>query len=182
MALNKFATDSDEEIEVVRQACVDDGAPFAVSDIFAHGGEGGRELARTLVEHAEKASSPYHPLYDSAEPIPVKMEKIARTMYGATKISYTKQAKRDMKRVEALGYDKLPLCVAKTPTSLTDDPVRTGRPRDFEITVRGFVISAGAGFVVPLLGDIMRMPGLPASPQATRMDLVDGEIVGLLGG
>ncbi len=180
VALNRFATDTDEEIEVVRAACAEDGAPFAVCDGFARGGAGATELAQTLLEHAERTSNPFQPLYDWSEPIQDKMQKIAGTMYGAKSIVYTKQAKADMKRIQELGFGELPLCVAKTPTSLTDDPRRAGRPRDFEITVRGFVISAGAGFVVPLLGDIMRMPGLPPSPQALEMDLVDGEPVGLL--
>jgi len=181
VALNKFANDSPAEIEIVRDACESVGAPFAVSDIFEHGGEGGKELAQTLLDHAEQASNPFQPLYDWSEPIETKMIKIAGTMYGAREVNYTKVAKRTLKRLVDLGYDNLPLCVAKTPTSLTDDPRLAGRPQDFEITVRDFVISAGAGFVVPLLGDIMRMPGLPKVPQATRMDLVDGEIRGLLG-
>ena len=103
-------------------------------------------------------------------------------MYGAADVSYTKPAERELKRIEKFGYGELPVSMAKTPTSLTDDPKLAGRPQDFEITVRNFVVSAGAGFVVPLLGDIMRMPGLPITPQATRMDLVDGEVEGLLGG
>jgi formate--tetrahydrofolate ligase len=103
-------------------------------------------------------------------------------MYGAAEITYSKLAERSLKKIEELGYDKMAICIAKTPTSLTDDPKLAGRPQGFEITVRDFVVSAGAGFVVPLLGDIMRMPGLPKTPQAERMDLVDGEIAGLLGG
>ncbi len=182
VALNRFATDTDEEIAVVRAACAEMGAPFAVSDIFAEGGEGGIELAETLIEHAEKGSNPFRPLYDWSEPIKAKIERVARIMYGASTINYTKIAERSLKRINELGYSELPVCIAKTPTSLSDDPKLAGRPEDFEITVRDFVIAAGAGFVVPLLGDIMRMPGLPASPQASRMDLVDGEVIGLLGG
>ena len=182
VALNKFGTDTPDEIAVVREACEAMGAPFAVSDIFDKGGDGGLELAETLVHHAEKASGPFRPLYDWSEPVKSKIGKIARTMYGATEIAYTKPAERQLKRIEELGYDNLPICMAKTPTSLTDDPTLAGRPTDFGITVRDFVVSAGAGFVVPLLGDIMRMPGLPRTPQASRMDLVDGEVKGLLGG
>jgi len=181
VALNKFESDTDEEIAVVRKACEGVKAPFAVSDHFGAGGDGARELAQTLVEHGEVESSPFHPLYDWEEPIADKLRKIAGKMYGAATVTYTKQAKTTLKRIRELGYNKLPLCVAKTPASLTDDPRRAGRPEDFEITVRDFVISAGAGFVVPLLGDIMRMPGLPLIPQATKMDLVDGEIKGLMG-
>ena len=182
VALNKFHTDTDDEIAVVRQACEEMGAPFAVSDIFANGGEGGKELAETLVAHAEHKDSPFKPLYDWSEPIKAKIDRVARTMYGASDVTYTKPAERELKRIEKFGYAGLPICMAKTPTSLSDDPKVAGRPQDFEVTVRNFIVSAGAGFVVPLLGDIMRMPGLPRVPQATRMDLVDGEIEGLLGG
>ncbi len=182
VALNKFGTDTPDEIAVVREACEAMGAPFAVSDIFDKGGDGGVELAETLVHHAEKASGPFRPLYDWSEPVKNKIGKIARTMYGASEIAYTKPAERQLKRIEELGYDNLPICMAKTPISLTDDPTLAGRPTDFGITVRDFVVSAGAGFVVPLLGDIMRMPGLPVTPQASRMDLEDGEVKGLLGG
>ncbi|MGB5477003.1 MAG: formate--tetrahydrofolate ligase [Thermoanaerobaculia bacterium] len=182
VALNKFGGDTPDEIAIVREACQAMGAPFAVSDIFDKGGDGGIELAETLVHHAEKASGPFRPLYDWSEPVKVKIGKIARTMYGATEIAYTKPAERQLQRIEELGYDNLPVCMAKTPTSLTDDPTLAGRPTDFGITVRDFVVSAGAGFVVPLLGDIMRMPGLPVTPQASRMDLEGGEVKGLLGG
>jgi formate--tetrahydrofolate ligase len=182
VALNKFASDNSEEIEVVRKACDDVGAPFAVAEHFDRGGEGGVELAKAVVEHADKTAKRFQPLYDWSEPVKTKIEKVASTMYGAGEITYTKLAERSLKRIEDLGYDKMAVCIAKTPTSLTDDPKLAGRPEGFEITVRDIFVSAGAGFVVPLLGDIMRMPGLPKTPQATRMDLVDGEIVGLLGG
>ncbi len=181
VALNHFATDSDEEVEVVRQACREMGVPFAVSDIFAEGGEGGRELAQMVVDHADPEENRFKPLYDWSEPIKVKMDKIASLMYGAAAVRYTRTAEKELKQLEDLGYGGLPLSVAKTPSSLTDDPTRAGRPRDFEIVVRDFIVSAGAGFVVPLLGDIMRMPGLSASPQAERMNLVDGEVEGFVG-
>jgi len=179
VALNRFATDSAEEVDIVRRSCADLGAPLAVSDVYERGGEGGTDLADVVVAHAEKSSKPFCPLYDWSEPIKTKMELIARKMYGAREIAYTPEANRDLKLVEKLGYGGLPLCVAKTPTSLTDDPGVAGRPQDFEITVKGFILSAGAGYVVPLLGDILRMPGLPASPQAHRADLVDGTVRGL---
>lgn len=182
VALNKFGGDTPDEIGTVREACQAMGAPFAVSDIFDKGGDGGIELAETLVHHAEKAPGPFRPLYDWSEPVKNKIGKIARTMYGASEIAYTAPAERQLKRIEELGYDNLPVCMAKTPTSLSDDPTLAGRPTDFGITVRDFVVSAGAGFVVPLLGDIMRMPGLPVTPQASRMDLENGEVKGLLGG
>jgi formate--tetrahydrofolate ligase len=179
VALNQFGTDTEDEIEVVRRACAAIDTPFAVSDHFARGGEGAVELAATVIEHAEKPSAALKPLYSPDDPLKTKMEKVARYMYGAAEISYTRQAEKDLKSLRELGYDRLPLCVAKTPTSLTDDPTIVGRPEGFEITIRGFIVAAGAGFVVPLLGDILRMPGLSASPQAHRMDLVEGKIVGL---
>jgi formate--tetrahydrofolate ligase len=179
VALNKFAGDTDEEIDVVRRVCVEINAPFAVSDHFGQGGAGAVDLADVLVHHAEQRSQPFTPLYSLDDPLKTKMEKVARYMYGAAEIVYTKQAEKDLKRLKVLGFDGLPLCIAKTPTSLTDDPTIVGRPEGFEVTVRGFIIAAGAGFVVPLLGDILRMPGLPREPQAHEIDLVDGEIVGL---
>lgn len=182
VALNRFGTDTEAEIDVVRQACAAVDAPFAVSDIFARGGAGGTELAEVLIANADATPSPFKPLYDWADDFKSKMKSIAEFMYGAAAVNYTKTAELDIQQLEKLGYGDLPLCVAKTPTSLSDNPHLVGRPRGFEVTVRGVLVSAGAGFVVPLLGDIMRMPGLPASPQAERMDLVDGEIVGLLGG
>jgi formate--tetrahydrofolate ligase len=182
VALNHFDTDTDDEVEVVRRACRQLRVPFAVSDIYAEGGEGGRELARAVLEHADPEENRFKPLYDWSEPVKVKMDKIATLMYGAAAVRYTPSAEKVLAQIEALGYGELPLSVAKTPTSLTDDPSLSGRPRDFEIVVRDFIVSAGAGFVVPLLGDIMRMPGLSVSPQAERMDLVDGEVVGIVGG
>jgi len=182
VAINRFATDSEEEIVVVRAACAALGVPCAVADIFRAGGEGGRELALAVVDHAERKAKPFIPLYDLALPVKEKVERIARRMYGATSVEYTRAAERDLREIERLGYSGLPICMAKTPNSLTDDPLVVGRPESFDITVRNFILAAGAGFVVPLLGEIIRMPGLPAQPQAERMDLVDGKVVGLLGG
>jgi formate--tetrahydrofolate ligase len=182
VAINRFATDSDEEIAVIRRACEGLGASCAVADIFAAGGAGGRDLAHAVVDQAERKSRPFTPLYDLALPIKDKVEIVARRMYGAASVEYTKAAERDLREIERLGYAGLPICMAKTPNSLTDDPQVVGHPERFDITVRNVILAAGAGFVVPLLGDIIRMPGLPASPQAERMDLVDGQVVGLLGG
>ncbi|HKV12035.1 MAG TPA: formate--tetrahydrofolate ligase [Thermoanaerobaculia bacterium] len=182
VALNQFETDAPEEIEVVRRASEEMGVPFAAGDFFTRGGEGGVEIARAVLEHAEPDPRPFTPLYDWSEPIKAKMEKIARTVYGARDVVYTPQAERELKQIQKLGYEKLPLCVAKTPTSLSDNPSIPGRPENFDVTVRSFVLAAGAGYVVPLLGSIIRMPGLPASPQAYRMDLVEEKVIGLLGG
>jgi formate--tetrahydrofolate ligase len=181
VALNRFGTDSEDEIAVIRRSCERLGVPFALSDIFARGGKGGLEMAQMVLDHAQVRPS-YTPLYDWSEPLKVKMKKIAQGMYGAREVAYTREAERDLKIVQRLGYEGLPLCVAKTQASLSDDPSRLGRPENFDITVRSLVLAAGAGYVVPLLGDIIRMPGLPAAPQAHKMDLVDGRVVGLLGG
>jgi formate--tetrahydrofolate ligase len=181
VALNRFAGDADEEVAVVRAACAEAGAPFAVSDHFERGGEGARELAETLLEHVKEHSTGSRPLYDWSEPIPDKIEKVAKTMYGAAEVVYSQLAEMQLGRLDALGYDKLPVCIAKAPTSLTDDPRIAGRPEGFGVTVRSFDLAAGAGFVIPLLGDVMRMPGLPIEPQAEVMDLRDGETIGLMG-
>ncbi|NLH10944.1 MAG: formate--tetrahydrofolate ligase [Holophagae bacterium] len=181
VALNRFPTDSEEEIEVVRRATEEAGAPFAVSDVFARGGDGGVELAQEVIEHAEQKAKPFCPLYDWSEPVKVKMRKIARAMYGAREVAWTKEAERDLALVRRLGYEGLPLCVAKTQKSLSDDPRLVGRPEEFDITVRELILAAGAGYIVPLLGDMIRMPGLPAEPQAEKMDLVGGKVIGLMG-
>jgi len=179
VALNRFTADTDEEIEVVRRACAASSAPFAVSEVFARGGQGGVELAEAVVEHAERRSKPFCPLYAWSEPVKSKMEKIARAMYGAREVSWSNDAEKDLAMIRRFGYEGLPLCVAKTQKSLSDDPKLLGRPEDFEISVRNVILAAGAGYLVPLLGDIIRMPGLPATPQAERLDLVDGRVVGM---
>ena len=132
-----------------------------------------------MIEHAETQSSPFRPLYDWSDPVEAKMEAIATRIYGARGVTYAREAERDLARIRELGYENLPLCVAKAPTSLSDNPALHGRPEDFEVTVRGFIIAAGAGYLVPLLGDILRMPGLPKVPQAHHIDLVNGEVVGM---
>jgi formate--tetrahydrofolate ligase len=182
VALNQFESDTGEEIDVVRSWCETEGIPFAVSEVFARGGEGGVALAETVMAHAERRARAFTPLYDWSEPITAKMAKVAHAMYGAREVAWTKEAQRALAQIEKLGFGALPLCIAKTQKSLSDDPQVVGRPEDFEITVRDVILAAGAGYVVPLLGDIMRMPGLPASPQAERMDLVEGRVVQAPGG
>jgi len=182
VALNRFPADTDEEIEVVRQAAASLDAPFAVSDVFARGGDGGVDLARAVIRYAEEKFKRFCPLYLWSEPVKMKMRKIAGAMYGARDVLWTKEAERDLELIKKLGYEELPLCVAKTQKSLSDDPQRVGRPEDFQITVRNLILAAGAGYIVPLLGDIIRMPGLPAVPQAEKMDVIDGKVVGLMGG
>ncbi len=179
ICLNRFGTDSDDEIATVRERCAALGLPFAESDHFMRGGEGALELARVVVQHTPVEPSPLKTLYDWSEPIPAKIAKVAATIYGARDVVYTKQAARDLRRLRALGFEDLPVCIAKTQSSLSDDPKLRGRPRDFEITVRGLQVNSGAGFVVVLTGDLLRMPGLPRRPQALDVDLVDGEIVGI---
>jgi formate--tetrahydrofolate ligase len=179
VALNRFTGDADEEIAVVRDRCAQLGAPFAVSDHFARGGEGAEALARAVVEHAETSVRPFKPLYRLDEPVSAKVQAVASQMYGARSVAYTAQARRDLRDIERLGYADLPVCIAKTPASLSDDPKLRGRPDDFEITVRSVQINAGAGFLVVLTGDILRMPGLPRTPLAQQIDLRNGEVVGL---
>ncbi len=179
VALNRFADDTDAEIDVVRKRCAELDVPFAVSDHHARGGEGAVDLARVVCEHAERKVSPFRPLYDWSEPVPSKITKVARKMYGAREVVFTAAAQKDLGNIEKHGYAGLPVCIAKTPASLSDDPSKRGRPSDFEVTVRGIQINAGAGFLVVLTGDIMRMPGLPRQPLAESLDLRDGEIVGL---
>jgi len=179
VALNRFPGDGDEEIAVVREFCRREGVPFAVATHFADGGEGAVELARVVMGTAEQHSRPFRPLYELTDDVPNKIRAVAQTMYGARDVAFTKAAERDLHEIERLGFAGLPVCIAKTPNSLSDDPNLQGRPHDFEVTVRGIQINAGAGFLVVLTGDILRMPGLPRVPRAESIDLRDGEIVGL---
>jgi formate--tetrahydrofolate ligase len=181
VALNRFGSDTAEEVEVVRRRCAEKGVPFAESDHFAAGGAGAVALARAVIEHAEQTSHPFRPLYDPAAPIADKIRTVASKMYGAREVVFTREAQRDLALVEKIGYGRLPVCIAKTPQSLTDDPKVHGRPEGFEITVSQLIVSAGAGFVVAITGDIIRMPGLPHHPRAETLDLVDGRVVGLMG-
>jgi formate--tetrahydrofolate ligase len=180
VCLNRFADDDAEEIAMVREHCENNlQVPFAVSNVFEEGGKGGIELAKQVILHSEKQSQPFRPLYDWNEDVKTKIWKVASQMYGAEEIKYTKKAERDLKSIESLGYGSLPVCIAKTPASLTDDPKRLGRPENFTVTVREILIAAGAEFLIPMTGDIMRMPGLPKSPQAEQIDLKENKITGL---
>ncbi|TDJ78939.1 MAG: formate--tetrahydrofolate ligase [Planctomycetota bacterium] len=179
VALNRFAGDTDEEVGVVRRWCEEQGVPFAVATHFADGGEGALELARVVLEEAEHHSDPYRPLYELEDSVAEKIHAVATAMYGARDVEFTRAAERDLHEIERLGYADLPVCIAKTHSSLSDDPKLRGRPHDFELTVRNIELNAGAGFLVVLTGDILRMPGLPRRPLALDFDLVAGEIVGL---
>ena len=179
VAINRFPTDSDEELAMIAAACDRWGVPSALSEVFAKGGEGGAELARKVVEQAKLAEAPHQMLYELEQPLEEKVRLIATKIYGASSVSFSPEARKAAKQFEKLGYGHVPVCMAKTQKSLSDDPSLLGRPRDFELKVRDFVLSAGAGFVVALCGEILRMPGLPKVPQSEFVDLVNGEIVGL---
>jgi formate--tetrahydrofolate ligase len=179
VALNRFDGDTEEEIAVVRGRCAELGVPFAVSDHFARGGDGARDLARAVMAHAERSGRPFRPLYAPGDAVPDKILSVAEKMYGAKRVVFSKAAERDLAELKRLGYAALPVCIAKTPASLSDDPHLHGRPRDFDVHVRGIQVNAGAGFLVVLTGEILRMPGLPKRPLAEKLDVRDGEIVGL---
>ncbi|MCP4004832.1 MAG: formate--tetrahydrofolate ligase [bacterium] len=179
VAINRFAQDTAEEVAVVRECCEALGVPVAATDHHARGGEGAEGLARTLVQHAETTGEAFRPLYDWSDAVEDKISAVAQAMYGADAVSYTKNAKRDLREIESLGFAGLPVCIAKIPGSLSDDARLRGRPRDFNITVRGIRVNAGAGFLVVLTGDIMRMPGLPGRPLAESIDVRNGRIEGL---
>ena len=181
VALNKFEGDKDKEIEVVERFCDNKNIPFAVTEVYTKGGEGGIELAGKLVDLIHNKPSRFKYLYDTDLSIKEKIEIIARKVYGAGKIVYTVTAEQDIKLAEELNLDKLPICIAKTQYSLSDDPALLGRPRDFKITIREIRFSAGAGFLVPMTGKITTMPGLPAKTSAEEMDINEkGEIKGIV--
>lgn len=169
VALNRFADDTEEEIAVVRQHCEQNNIPFAETDHFERGGEGAVALAQLLLKEAEQESRPFCPLYDPADTVTAKIRKVATKMYGAADVYFTKLAERDLKDIERLELSHLPICVAKTHSSLSDDPKLVGRPKDFEITVERIQINSGAGFLVVLTGNIVRMPGLPRKPRAEML-------------
>ena len=181
VAINRFMTDTDEELKIIEQYCCDMGVDFSMCEVFAKGGDGGIELAEKVVEVSERGGEMnFAPIYDEKASIDEKINTIAKEIYGADGVVYTPKAKKAIARLEKQGFDKLPICMAKTQYSLSDDPSLLGRPSGFEITVREVMVSAGAGFVVALTGDVMTMPGLPKVPAANNMDIdKDGKIVGL---
>lgn len=172
VAVNRFGADSDAELERVRQYCAQQDAACAMSDVFARGGEGGVELARAVLAACEEPAQ-FAPLYGDDLPLKQKIETLSRRVYGAAGVQYTAQAESSLREIERLGGSALPICVAKTQYSLSDDPKLLGRPEGFTVTVRDARLSAGAGFVVVYMGDVMTMPGLPKAPAAERID-VDG--------
>jgi len=179
VALNRFINDTDEEIRVIRERVAAHGVSFAESRHFTEGGKGAQDLAREVMKSVEH-NKPYSPLYDLNDTLYEKVHKVCRDMYGANDVAFSKDAEKDLKIIRDLGLNKLPICIAKAPSSLSDDPVLHGRPRDFQVTVRNIQVSAGAGFLVILTGNIMRMPGLPKRPKAEQVELLpDGTIVGV---
>ena len=184
VAINRFGTDTDAEIKVVENYCAEKGVLASMCEVFAKGGDGGTDLAGKVVatiENAEKENKlNFAPIYDADLPIKEKIATIAKEIYGAKDVAYTAKAEKAIKELTELGFDKTPVCMAKTQYSLSDNPTLLGRPEDFTITVREVRVSAGAGFVVALTGDVMTMPGLPKVPAANKMDIDnDGTITGL---
>lgn len=180
VAINRFTSDTDEEIAVIQEKCKELGVRVAVADVWAKGGEGAEELAQIVSQVAENCSSSMKPLYDWNWSVEKKIETIAKEIYGAKAIDYTAKAKKDLKVITELGLDDKAVCMAKTQKSLSDNLKLLGRPKNFVVTVREIEIAAGAGFIVPITGDIMRMPGLPATPAAEAIDIDEkGNISGL---
>jgi formate--tetrahydrofolate ligase len=180
VAINRFSTDTEDEIRVIQDHVAQMGIRAVVADVWAKGGEGAVELAQAVVDSVEKKECHYHQMYDWNMPVEEKIRIIAKEIYGAQAIDFTSQAKKDLKEIYRLKLDKLPVCIAKTQKSLSDNPKLLGRPKDFLVTVRQIIISSGAGFLVPLTGDILRMPGLPKEPAAMKVSLDEkGNIHGL---
>ena len=180
VAINRFHTDSEAEIAYIKEFCEGMGVEVSLAEIFAKGGKGGTDLAEKVCKTIETKAANYKPLYDEKLPIKEKLSIIAKEIYRADNVIYTAQAEKAIKEITDLGFGEIPVCVAKTQYSLSDDPTKLGKPENFEITVRDVRLSAGAGFVVALTGDIMTMPGLPKVPAANKIDCDnDGNISGL---
>jgi formate--tetrahydrofolate ligase len=180
VALNRFTSDTDEEVLVILDRCKSLGIKAAVSEVWEKGGNGAIELAKLVSEAAETATEDFKPLYDWASPVKEKIEKIATEFYGAGNVSYSTKANKDLRRIAKLGLEGLPVCMAKTQKSLSDNDKLLGRPEGFTVIVREIEVAAGAGFLIPILGNMMRMPGLPAVPAANSIDIdKEGNIKGL---
>ena len=177
VAINYFPHDSEEEIAYVKEVCAKKGVEAVVSKGFSEGGKGTEELARAVVAIAESGESHFAPLYSHQASIEDKITTVVTKIYGASKVNYSSKALSQLKQINKLGFDKLPVCIVKTPKSLSDDEKKLARPTDFEVTVREFEFASGAGFVIPILGDTVRMPGLPSVPAAEGMDIDDEGII-----
>ncbi len=180
VAINRFATDTEQEINLIKSHCGKLDVQSAVATVWAHGGEGALELAEKVVAAITDGGPKYTPLYDWGWPVEKKIETVAKKIYGARAIDYLKKAKADLEKINNLNLNRLPVCIAKTQKSLSDNPKLLGRPKDFIVTVREIEIASGAGFLIPITGDIMRMPGLPGVPAAESIDIDrDGNVIGL---
>ena len=180
VAINRFATDTEAEIETIEAFCKEKDVPVSLTEVFARGGEGGKELAEKVVKTIETKEAHFKPIYDEKLSIKEKMNVLAKEIYRAGDVVFTSNAEKAISEIEKLGKDKLPICVAKTQYSLSDDPQKLGSPKGFTLTVRDVRLSAGAGFIVALTGDIMTMPGLPKQPAAYKIDVDDdGNVSGL---
>ena len=180
VAINRFITDTDEEIQIVKDRCAALGFQAVPTDVWGKGGEGAEDLARVVAEEVEKAAEKFTPMYQWDWSVEQKIEAVATKVYGADGVEYAARAKADLRKIARLGLEKLPVCIAKTQKSLSDDAKLIGRPTGFTINVREIEIAAGAGFLVPITGNIMRMPGLPSEPAANHIDIdQDGTITGL---
>ncbi len=180
VAFNRYAEDTDEEIELVRSHCAERGVGFAVNNAYAEGGKGAEELARLVVDTiASQPSAPLHFVYDDDDSVEDKIERVARNIYGAWKVTFSAAAKKKLKMIYDLGYNRFPVCIAKTQYSFSTDAKQYGVASGFDVTVRDIVVNAGAEMIVVIAGSILRMPGLPKEPQAMHIDIVDGEIEGL---
>ncbi len=179
VALNRFANDTDAEIRIIRERAEAHGVSFAETRHFAEGGKGAQDLAREVVKSVKQNKS-FKPLYELSDTLYEKVFKVCKDMYGANDVAFSKEAEQDLKIIRKLGLSKLPVCIAKAPSSLSDDPTLHGRPRDFQVTVRNIQVSAGAGFLIILTGKVMRMPGLPKRPKAEQVELLgDGTVIGV---
>jgi formate--tetrahydrofolate ligase len=180
VAINHFNSDSEEEIDWLKSKCESLGVRSAVTKCWANGGKGSIDLAQAVIDLIQEGKNDFKPLYDWNDSVKTKIETIAREIYGASEVEYSFKAKRDLNAIERIGLGKLPICIAKTQKSFTDDEKHIGRPTDFVLTIREFEVAAGAGFLIPIAGKMMRMPGLPAVPASEGMDIDnDGKITGL---
>lgn len=180
VTLNKFMTDTEAELSFVKEFCEERGCEFALSEVWEKGGDGGIELAQKVIETIETKPSQFKVLYDDSMSLKEKIETIAKEIYGASGVTYDVAASKALDKIEAIGYKELPVCMAKNQYSLSDDPTKLGRPKDFNIHIREAYVSAGAGFVVAITGTVMTMPGLPKKPAAEGIDVnVEGVITGL---
>ena len=180
VAINRFYTDTENEIRIVEEFCKNAGVESSMTEIFAKGGDGGKDLASKVISTIENKSSEFKPIYDEKLSIKEKLDIIAEEIYRADGVVYTAEAEKALKEIEKLGYGNIPVCVAKTQYSLSDDPSKLGKPEGFKITVRDLKLSSGAGFVVALTGNILTMPGLPKCPAALNIDCDNsGSITGL---